>query len=212
MHVAFEIVRPWPRVHRTHLETYARRRATGARFLQIGCRQFWNIGRWELYFEPAITVWANTGANGRRWRVRFPILRDLRRKVLTRCEWCGGRSRKGDYVNVHGNVEYSSKRWWRGERGLYHGDCSSIAHAKTVCLCGDEGGPWEHDLGGYAYGRCAACAKYRGWLSPDERTSPTYPGLHTNRLMAAIPDGQRDPAVMAVVREMWAFHREGRLI
>ena len=235
MHAALDIARPWPTIRRLAAKRVAHRRAQGDPWFQAryrwakwyqpwsGWMHFWYVGPFELYWSPAITIWRRDrdGAYGPRWKVTCPLFRDIRRRLLTRCEWCGGPSRKGDYVNVGGHAGAQGQdhngariktRWWRGERGLYHGDCSSIAHAKSVCICGPEGGPWEHELDDWPYGRCAACGKYRGWLSAADRTSPTYPGLHTNRLLAAIPDGQRDPKVMEIVREMWAFHREGKLL
>lgn len=211
MHVAFEIVRPWPTVTRIPEHRLERRRVVGYPWAELGWHQFWIVGRWEVYWPAAVTFWTRDRVDEPRLRVRFPLLRDLRRRWLTRCEWCGGRSRKGDWVNVSGRQDRQRGRWWQRERGLYHGDCSSIEHAKTVCLCGPDGGPWESELGGYAYGACASCGKYRGWLSEDERSSPTYPGLHVNRLLAAIPAGERDERVMEVVRDMWRFYREGRL-
>lgn len=57
------------------------------------------------------------------WKVQVHALQQLRRWALTRCEVCGGKSRKGRYVNVSRHWHRAKDPWWRGERGLYHADC-----------------------------------------------------------------------------------------
>jgi hypothetical protein len=127
------------------------------------------------------------------WRIQVHPLQHLRRWALTRCEWCHGRSRKGDVANFSHQWDPDKGRWWRGERGLYHKDCSDIATAHRVCLCGV--GPWEHGTGGQPYGLCASCGKYRGWRK--EPRPPPDP---------RIPVPQNPPKPSKLARfEAWAL-------
>lgn len=153
--VAWEVHRPWPQ--RTS-------------------------GRW--YWPSVITIWhhepggADAGTlchhSGRwrwhvhHWRIRWDSLYALRRTLLTRCQWCGGRSRKDFRVN-HGKGWHEEKSpWWKGESGLYHGDCISAERAWNTCTCPTP------DLGSYPvakdgarvpreYGDCATCGRWRAW-------------------------------------------------
>lgn len=122
------------------------------------------------------------------WRLRFPPLQALRRKLLTRCTWCGGRSRRGDQVNVRSG---STPRgpWWRGERGLYHVDCSSVEHAHKSCAC-------DKPLvqGGGRFGMCMLCGQYAAG-QPSKRT------LVLRRALAAVPAGHRDPDMWKRITE-----------
>lgn len=95
-----------------------------------------------------------------------------------RYAWCGGRSRKGDAVNVSHQWDGPRGRWWQGEPDLYHGDCSSIASAHRACVC--ESPITDQD----GYGWCAVCSKYRGY-------GKTEQVLARMRELAAIPAGAR---------------------
>jgi hypothetical protein len=84
-------------------------------------------------------TWATTWLRDWRWhvwhwRIQVHPLQHLRRWALTRCEWCGGRSRKDDPVNCSHSWSGGPGRWWRGETGLYHEDCSTImsAHKRSA--------------------------------------------------------------------------------
>jgi hypothetical protein len=134
------------------------------------------------------------------WSLQIHPWQHFRRWALTRCEWCGDRSVKRDPVNISHQWHRDPGPWWRGERGLFHHDCSSIRTAHQVCLC--EVGPWEHGLSGQPYGRCANCGKYRGW-----RKEPNPLGDDAQRILASIPDGQRDASKVAASRELWAQAR-----
>lgn len=68
------------------------------------------------------------------WRLQFPPLQRLRRRLLTRCAWCGGRSRRGDPVDTRLG-DCTAAPWWRGETGLHHVDCASVRLAKSTCCC-----------------------------------------------------------------------------
>jgi hypothetical protein len=123
------------------------------------------------------------------WKIQVSPLQELRRRLLTRCAWCGGRSRKRDSVNHSLSWDGPRGRWWQGEPGLYHGDCASIYGAHAACLC--ESPVLDH--GGY--GRCARCSGFR-------RFGATADELDRQRLLAAISDGARDREVYRQVCEM----------
>lgn len=208
--VAFEIPRPWPKRFK-HLPDGAR----GGR-------------RW--YFPPIVTVWhrepngqdAGTVCrhyrrgvcedwvvlNGWRfhihhWKVQIPAFQLARRRLLTRCAWCGGRSRSGDSVNVSQSWDGQRSRWWQGEPGLFHSDCSSVKRAHAECLC-DQPGPLLHG----DYGTCAYCGKFRVWRNHAERLIPP---LMSKRMLASLPPGSRIPADMKPELErLWASERAER--
>lgn len=129
------------------------------------------------------------------WRIQVPPLRHLRRRLLTRCTWCGGRSRKGDAVNVSHQWDGERGPWWRGERGLFHLDCSSIERAHVACLCDS---PVLEQI---TYGRCARCMGFR-------RYGATPAELQRQRLLASVSKGQRDATVYACVCELAAAERK----
>lgn len=206
--LAFSIRRPWPGVRRSHGSNPPR--------FRVGLRAFWNVGPYELYFPAVVSVWhhepegRDSGTVCRydtrwqwhvhHWRVRFDSLQLLRRRLLTRCEWCGGPSRRGDMVNVSRGGRARSP-WWKGERDLFHGDCLSIDSAHRTCTCAlAEGGPWEHDN----YGQCATCNRFRPWRAQHD----ARPHFRTTRILQTIPVGQRDPEKLATVRSIWREYRE----
>lgn len=177
-------------------------------------RVFWTLAGRGFYWPSLITVWhvepnnrdsgevckhfRQTPTNPTRptrpssawkwhvhhWRVQIHPLQALRRWALTRCEWCHGRSTKHDRVSISHQWDHESTPWWRGEKGLFHYDCSSIENAHRACLCPTPNA--KHTLGGSPYGKCARCGKYRAW-----RTTQ----LELQRALAAIPQGQRDPDI-----------------
>ncbi|WP_431977627.1 hypothetical protein [Micromonospora haikouensis] len=137
------------------------------------------------------------------WRIQVIPLQQLRRRLLTRCAWCGSRSGKGDTVNVSNSGSSQRAPWWRGERGLYHRDCSAIARAHHMCLCH---APLcdDTDSTGRPYGYCARCAHRRPFQASD-------PLIERMRLLAAIPAGRRDAAAYARVCDLaQAEQRSGR--
>lgn len=112
------------------------------------------------------------------WKIQVHPTQQLRRRLLTRCEWCGGRDAKGDRVNYSLQWHRSKGHWWQGERGLYHRDCSSISTAHHECVCADP--LLEHD----GWGKCALCGKFRAHgITPEQ--------LARVRELAAIPEGTR---------------------
>lgn len=183
--VAFDIYRPWPSRHRS-LKKNPPRWYWRPPFVTVAGREF--------YFPPMVIVWHNEPGGHdalticdrkshwrwhiHHWHLQFPPLQAFRRWALTRCEWCGGRSLKRDQVN-HALGWYSEKApWWRGERGLYHSDCTSVELAHRLCLCDNPG------LSNGDHGQCAFCGKHRAW-----RQVPTIP----DRYLASLPSGSRIP-------------------
>lgn len=111
------------------------------------------------------------------WRIRSIPLVNLRRRLLTRCSWCGGRDAKRDRVNVSFGGRARAP-WWKGEVGLFHGDCIGIHSAHRTCLC-DHPAPERE-----SHGECAHCGKFRPWgLTPE--------CIERAKTLAAIPVGQR---------------------
>lgn len=123
------------------------------------------------------------------WRIQIPALQELRRRLLTRCAWCGGPSRKGDRVDCSHSWDGPRGRWWQGEPGLFHGDCSSIEHAHRSCVCA------APILDNDGYGHCDRCDRYRGFGA-----SATTLAVH--RIYGAVPAGQRDPEATRRVHEV----------
>jgi hypothetical protein len=214
MTVAFAIRRPWPKLSRGF------KRPGGKRWKITFKSCFWLIAGHEFYWPPLITVWhvdpsgfdsghdcpysSNWQWHIHHWKLQIHPIQHFRRWALTRCEWCHGRSRKGDYVNHSAGWDREDSPWWKGERGLFHEDCMTISTAHRQCICDiATGGPWEHGLAGDAYGHCATCCKYRGWQGSD-RDSPRD---EANRILQTIPQGQRDPDKIQQVRALWKAHR-----
>lgn len=192
--VAFEIRRPWPKTDTYRTEQAAR---TGERWKSGGA--CWVFAGRGLYWPCMITIWHrdpsghdDTTCRRKQWRlhihhwkVQVVPLQQLRRRLLTRCAWCGGRSVKGDPVNHSHQWDRPRGRWWQGEPGLFHSDCSAIKSAHATCTCEDP--ILEHD----DYGRCARCNRSRSFgVSADS--------VERARTLAAIPHGRRraaDPEV-----------------
>ncbi len=113
--VAFEIRRPWPK--RTPRRRY-------------------------YYWPSLITIWhAEPGGRDafevckrsshwrwhlHHWKIQIRPLQNLRRRLLTSCAECG---RKGS-PNISHQWDRERSPWWRGERGLYHRECSSLIHLR----------------------------------------------------------------------------------
>ncbi|MFB6776477.1 hypothetical protein ACFCX0_03390 [Streptomyces sp. NPDC056352] len=120
------------------------------------------------------------------WRIQLPPVQHLRRRLLTRCAWCNGRSVKGDAVNHSHSWNGPRARWWKGEKGLFHRDCSSIKSAHSTCVC-------EKPCLEYGnYGRCTLCSRFRPFGLTDAN-------LARIRNLHLIPQGER----RASVKETW---------
>lgn len=188
---AFTIRRPWPETADWRTEQATR---DGIRW-RIG-GPFWVLAGHGLYFRALITVWHRDpsgyddvtcrGAHWRlhvhHWRLQIHPYQQLRRRLLTRCTWCGGRSVKGDQVNHSHQWDGPRARWWQGEKGLFHADCSSIKRAHSTCVCTRP--VLDHDI----YGTCARCGLFRPFGFTDAN-------LARARDLQTIPrGGRRDDA------------------
>lgn len=185
--VAFEIRRPWPKPDKWKTEHSAR---TRSRWQFNGA--FWVVAGHGLYWPCLITVWHrdpsgydDTTCRGTRWqwhvhhwKIQVAPLQHLRRRLLTRCTWCGGHSRKGDAVNISHQWDGPRGRWWQGEKGLFHRDCSLIKTAHATCVC--ELPVLDHE----SYGTCARCTRHRSF-------GQSAKWLTRARELTAIPQGER---------------------
>lgn len=211
--LAFTIRRPWPTIRKRDNPTGPRRHFFIYRLHERWhASAFAYLGGYELYLPSMIDVWhmepggadsltvcknriVDDDGNFERWstawkwhvhhwKVAFPILRDIRRALFTRCEWCGSRQRKRDRLNN------SCRNWsaWTplsttrfGERSLMHWDCMSVATASRKCFCADP--MLDHG----DYGRCLGCGHFRAW-----REDPTPADF----LLASLSRGSRIPESM----------------
>lgn len=216
MVVAFEIRRPWPRRDSWRPRNEQRWKVGGAFWMLAGRRYYfpslvtvWHVepgGRdsgevckhYARHQDPVTSEWSTEFRHAWKWHVhhwyiQVRPLQALRRRLLTRCAWCGGSDRKRAHVNVSHSWDGSRGRWWRGEPGLFHGDCSSVASAHRLCLCADP--LLRHD----GWGQCAVCGKYRSYKQiPDD----------ADRVLAALPIGSRIPADLRPrLDALWAQRR-----
>lgn len=139
--VAFTIRRPWPQLNGAGAEVAGRTGGSTRRWLARG--PFWRIAGCGLYWPAMVTVWhaqpwksedADICWPYRRgwklhvhhWVVQFNSLQKLRRRLLTRCAVCGGRSTREHPVNRAYGIREKS-RWWQGEIGQTHSECGNPA-------------------------------------------------------------------------------------
>jgi hypothetical protein len=139
--VAFEIRRPWPELSRSELTPWSR---VGEGNWVVRRSPFWILAGRRLYWPSMITIWHRDPSGydndvclaGHRsrtwrfhvhhWRIQVVPLQKARRRLLTRCSDCGGRSTKAHPVNLGG---WGRERgpWWRGETGLKHMNCTTTS-------------------------------------------------------------------------------------
>ena len=187
--------------------------------------RFWRIAGRDVYWPSMVTIW-HVEPHGRdalsvcrhryrtadgkyyfsqgwrwhvhHWHLQLPPLQHLRRWLLTRCAWCGGRSRKSDYVNISHQWGGTPSHWWQGEAGLFHSDCSSVQNAQGKCFCSDP--LLDHK----DYGRCSLCGGFRAWgenNGPDE----------ADQILRALPHGGRITAELRPrVEAAWAIRKARR--
>lgn len=151
----------------------------------------------------------------RHWKIQVQPLQAVRRSLLTRCSWCGGRSRKRDHVNVSHSWDGPRGRWWQGEPGLFHHDCSSLATAHRTCICAApviEIPPWTQKLNADDpdrwpltrpdHGTCVACRRFRraGVMEPS--------AVAAYAVQQTVPKGQRpNPEQAAEIKAAWAVYQ-----
>lgn len=200
--VAFEIRRPWPQRSGPFWMLAGRcwywpalitvwHREPGGKDSGTVCRHYRRTqgvdGKWHT---TVLHAWR---WHVHHWRIQVHPLQALRRWALTRCAWCGGRSSTGDAVNVSHSWDGPRGRWWRGESGLFHRDCSSVQHTHGRCLC-DMPLP-EHGN----HGKCLACGKVRPYGSD---VAPA------DVLLASLPAGSRiTEDIRPEVERLWAAAR-----
>jgi hypothetical protein len=183
--VAFEVRQPWPRRRRSHaggglywptMVTVWHREPGGHDSGEV-CKHYTRSrngdGTWQT---KVLHGWR---FHVHHWRIQCHPLQTARRRLLTRCTWCGGRHRRQDPVNHSMSWDRFRGPWWRGERGLYHSDCATVSRAHAACLC--EAPVTEHEH----YGRCVRCQKFRPYGVAEGQ-------LVLQRMLAAIPAGVRD--------------------
>lgn len=95
---------------------------------------------WGRNHRFGVAVAASVPVPIKGWSIQFSPWQSFVRWAFTRCAWCGGRSRRGDTINLHiGGWEESSKpprfRFYRGERNLVHMDCGTAKSLAKVCAC-----------------------------------------------------------------------------
>jgi hypothetical protein len=211
--VAFEIRRPWPRRDRSAMARGPFWTFRGPFWTLGGIGFYWpcmitiwhrepggadsgEVCKHYLRWQNPDGKWQSRMLGGWRWhihhwRIQVGPLQALRRWALTRCSWCGGRSRKGDRIDVSHQWDAPRGRWWRGEPGLFHRDCSAIATAHRTCVCDDP--LLQHRT----YGPCLVCGKSVSFGRTELRAAQA-------RILAAVPTGQRDPAAYQQICDMYA--------
>lgn len=72
------------------------------------------------------------------WRIQVHPWQKLRRWLLTRCEECGKRFAYGEAPTSH-SWHHEPPKFLKGERGLYHADCSGHRPAGQATVFGQNG-------------------------------------------------------------------------
>lgn len=168
-----ERVYPWwrPRGYQLHLGGHRYRSLTLATIWhrEPGGRDSGEICKHYSRDQQPDGTWTTTVLHGWRWhvhhwRIQVGALQALRRRLLTRCAWCAGRSREGDPVNNSPSWDGERGPWWRGERDLFHASCMSVSSAHQSCTC--PAPVLDHDT----WGTCARCNLRRSHGRTDAQT------------------------------------------
>lgn len=204
--VAFEIPRPWPKLRQPGRERDVLGRFRWPSLITVWHREPRGHDSGEICRHYVRTPvgdgqWTTKHLHGwkfhvHHWHLQIHPLQTLRRWALTRCAWCAGRQRKTDQVNISHQWDGPRGRWWQGEPGLFHHDCSAIATAHRSCVC-VQPGTLKHGN----YGECSRCGRFLEFGRKPLTTD-------TRRLLQTIPTGRRDPEVYAEVKRRWATTRE----
>ena len=82
----------------------------------------------NLLSKPSRTHWWQLPPRWHFWHWSFQVhpYQQGRRWLLTRCCKCGGRFAYGESP-VSGSWDHRPPRWFRGEEGMYHMNCSNVA-------------------------------------------------------------------------------------
>lgn len=129
-------------------------------------------------------------------QLQVPVWQKWRRRLLTRCDWCHGRSGRGrDTVNCAAGWERPDARWWQGERGLMHSDCAGVSSAHRQCVC-------EQPVQPTGSGLCLRCNLPRAWRLPEARR-------WVLSVQRQVPPGQRPTAEQnRLVERLWRAQRK----
>lgn len=71
-------------------------------------RRWWRHPRWHVHH----------------WKVQIHTVQSLKRWLFSRCCRCGKGFRWGE-APVSGNWNSDGPKWFRGEEGIYHGECGA---------------------------------------------------------------------------------------
>ena len=194
--VAFEIKSLWPRWGRS-LKRYRRRPP----IVTVWHREPHGYDSGEVckhyvYKRDGDWVWRPRVSNLWRlhvhhWRIQVHALQALRRSLLTRCAWCQGRHKKRDPVDNSHSWDGPRGRWWQGEPGLFHRECSTFAAVHEACVCE------LPDLAHGTYGHCSRCGRDRSFGRTEQQVG-------YDRIMASVRQGHRDLVTYDRVRAMRA--------
>ena len=128
------------------------------------------------------------------WRIQVHPLGALRRRVIDRCAWCGGRHTKTNPVNVSTQWDARRSHWWASTPDIYHATCHSAWSARLGCSC-------EKPITTDRWGTCAHCGLRLYDRSDLQREADRI-------LTEMVPSGTAPrPEVMSLVRNLWAVHR-----
>ncbi len=124
--VAFDIPRPWPlrnslsgRRYWPAMVTVWHREPGGADALTV-CRHWIRNADGSVKRSSRAWKW-----HVHHWRIQVRPLQMLRRRMVTRCAWCGGRDTKANPCDTGGSWYPPKSHWWQSERDVYHGACYS---------------------------------------------------------------------------------------
>lgn len=137
--VAFTIRRPFPR-----RETWTSGlRSEAERRWRAGWQANWRIAGRTYHWPLLVTVWHRdpSGYDSttcwphkawrlhiHHWRLQIHPFQQARRRLLTRCTICGGRSTKAHPINL-GTWNGQRAPWYRGEANMRHMDCVGVSIA-----------------------------------------------------------------------------------
>jgi len=141
----------------------------------------------------------------RHWHLQFPWLQSIRTHFFQKCAWCGGPSRKGNWVNNTYQWNSDDKLpFWKSRPHLYHGDCMTPEHAWRSCSCEFPALPVQRNprtgeiYGVRDYGKCETCDRFHGWGSTPEQKA-VYEFIRST----TPPNTPMSPATKAEVHRRW---------
>jgi hypothetical protein len=138
----------------------------------------------------------------RHLRVSFPLLVEVRRRLVDRCAHCRGRSTRRDPVNHRlGWDAVLRAHWWSSSSDVYHSRCAMFARSAVSCTCEE-----PLLLGGDAqahYGRCALCERRATWSAISRSDPKVSAGLAWTAEVRAMFTGSDAALALARDRAAW---------